>query len=164
MRKNEPEAGKKKKKKKNQLMETRRWKLLRMILCGLVDSLMTWLDPDQEDAQLGPSTDSCMPTESGWARTRRLLERCAIGRLYLSCNHDRCKRSNQIKSNQKSCSTTVFQARQARVSILQYRGNIWYRARIFKLLRSPTIDSKVSIPPAYLAWRAGMTTQVLLGS
>ncbi len=27
------------------------------------------------------------------------------------------------------------------------------RARIFKLLRSPGIDSKESIPPAYVAWR-----------
>jgi hypothetical protein len=47
-------------------METRNWKLLYMILCGLDDSLITWgLDPDQEDARLGPSTDFCMPTESG---------------------------------------------------------------------------------------------------
>jgi hypothetical protein len=30
------------------------------------------------------------------------------------------------------------------------------RARIFKLLRGPGIDSKESILPAYVAWRAGM--------
>jgi hypothetical protein len=35
---------------------------------------------------------------------------------------------------------------------------------IFKLLRSPGIDSKESIPPAYEAWRAGMTNLLLLGS
>jgi hypothetical protein len=29
------------------------------------------------------------------------------------------------------------------------------RARYFTLLRSPGIDSKESIPPAYVAWRAG---------
>ncbi len=29
------------------------------------------------------------------------------------------------------------------------------RARIFKRLWSPEIDSKASIPPAYVAWRAG---------
>jgi hypothetical protein len=29
-----------------------------------------------------------------------------------------------------------------------------YRARIVKLLRSPGINSKASIPPAYVAWRA----------
>ncbi len=37
---------------------------------------------------------------------------------------------------------------------LQHR----YRARIFQLLRSSGIDSKESIPPAYVAWRAGVTT------
>jgi hypothetical protein len=35
---------------------------------------------------------------------------------------------------------------------------------IFKLLRSPGIDSKESIPPAYVAWRAGATTLFLFGS
>ncbi len=38
------------------------------------------------------------------------------------------------------------------------------RARIFKLLMSPRIDSKESIPTAYIAWRAGTTTLFLLGS
>jgi hypothetical protein len=57
MRKNEAKAGKNKE-KKNQLMETRNRTLLNMILCGLDDSLMTWLDPDQEDTRLAPSTDS----------------------------------------------------------------------------------------------------------
>ncbi len=35
---------------------------------------------------------------------------------------------------------------------------------IFKLLRSPGIDSKESIPPAYVDRRAGTTTVFLLGS
>ncbi len=35
-----------------------------------------------------------------------------------------------------------------------------YRARMFKLLRNPEIDSKESIPPAYVAWRAGTTTPI----
>ncbi len=39
-----------------------------------------------------------------------------------------------------------------------------FRARIFKLLRSPRIDSKESIPPAYVAWRAGTPILLLLGS
>jgi hypothetical protein len=39
-----------------------------------------------------------------------------------------------------------------------------YRARIFKLLRSPRIDSKEPIPPGCVAWRAGTTTLFLLGS
>jgi hypothetical protein len=46
--------------------------------------------------------------------------------------------------------------------------NIYYkdatRTRIFKLLRSPRIDSKESIPPAYVAWWAGTTTLSLLGA
>ncbi len=29
---------------------------------------------------------------------------------------------------------------------------------IFKLLRSPGINFKESVPPAYVAWRAGTTT------
>ncbi len=38
------------------------------------------------------------------------------------------------------------------------------RARIFKLIRSPRIDSKESIPPAYVDRRAGSTTLFLIGS
>jgi hypothetical protein len=37
------------------------------------------------------------------------------------------------------------------------------RARILKLLRRPRLDSKESIPVAYVAWRAGTTTLFLLG-
>jgi hypothetical protein len=33
-----------------------------------------------------------------------------------------------------------------------------------KLLRSPGINSKESIPQTYVAWRAGTTTLILLGS
>jgi hypothetical protein len=36
------------------------------------------------------------------------------------------------------------------------------RARIFKRLWSPGIDSKALIPPAYVAWRAGTITLFLL--
>jgi hypothetical protein len=39
-----------------------------------------------------------------------------------------------------------------------------FLARIFKLLRSPRIDSNESIPPAYVALRAGTKTLFLLGS
>ncbi len=38
------------------------------------------------------------------------------------------------------------------------------RARIFKLIRSPRIDSKKPIPPGCVAWRAGTTTLFLLRS
>jgi hypothetical protein len=38
------------------------------------------------------------------------------------------------------------------------------RARIFKRLWSPGIDSKASIPPSYVAWRAGTITLFLLGA
>ncbi len=40
----------------------------------------------------------------------------------------------------------------------KFFGSLLHRARIFKLLMSPRIDSKESIPPAYVAWRAGTTT------
>ncbi len=38
------------------------------------------------------------------------------------------------------------------------------RARIFKRLWSPEIDSRVLIPPSSVAWRAGTITLFLLGS
>jgi hypothetical protein len=38
------------------------------------------------------------------------------------------------------------------------------RAQIFKLLKSPGIDSKESILPAYVAWRDGTINHFLLGS
>jgi hypothetical protein len=38
------------------------------------------------------------------------------------------------------------------------------RARIFKLSRSPRIDSKESIQPAYVGWWTGTKTLFLLGS
>ncbi len=37
-------------------------------------------------------------------------------------------------------------------------------ARICKRLWSPGIDTKASIPPAYVAWRAGTITLFLLGA
>jgi hypothetical protein len=39
---------------------------------------------------------------------------------------------------------------------------IQVRDGIFKLLRSPGINFKESIPPAYVSWRAGTTTLFLL--
>ncbi len=39
-----------------------------------------------------------------------------------------------------------------------------YRAGIVKPLWSPGIDAKASIPPAYVAWRAGTITLFLLGA
>jgi hypothetical protein len=38
------------------------------------------------------------------------------------------------------------------------------RAGIFKPLWSPGINAKASIPPAYVAWRAGTITLFLLGA
>ncbi len=37
------------------------------------------------------------------------------------------------------------------------------RAQICKRLRSPGIDSEESIPPAYVAWRAGTSNMVIVG-
>jgi hypothetical protein len=36
------------------------------------------------------------------------------------------------------------------------------RARICRRLRSPGIDSKVSIPPANVAWRAGTSNRIVV--
>jgi hypothetical protein len=38
------------------------------------------------------------------------------------------------------------------------------RARTFKCLRGPGIDSKEWIPRAYVAWRAGTITLFLVGA
>ncbi len=53
------------------------------------------------------------------------------------------------------------------VSALTYREPIRYpssglRAQILKLLRSPGIDSKESIPPAFVSLRAGTTALFLV--
>ncbi len=45
-----------------------------------------------------------------------------------------------------------------------YRGKVVFWARIFKLSRSPRIDSEEPIPPGCVAWRAGTKTLFLLGS
>jgi hypothetical protein len=47
---------------------------------------------------------------------------------------------------------------------VEQAGNTETRARIFKRLWSPGINSKEWIPPAYVAWRAGRITLFLLGS
>jgi hypothetical protein len=39
-----------------------------------------------------------------------------------------------------------------------------YRAGTFKRVWGPGIDAKASIPPAYVAWRAGTITLFLLGA
>ncbi len=53
------------------------------------------------------------------------------------------------------------------VIVVQYRAQTskdghfslhYFGARIFKLLRSPGIDSKESFPPSYVVWRAGTIT------
>jgi hypothetical protein len=41
---------------------------------------------------------------------------------------------------------------------------ILVRARTFKFLRRPRIDSQEPIPPGCVVWRAGTTTLFLLGS
>ncbi len=37
-----------------------------------------------------------------------------------------------------------------------------YRAQICKRFRSPGIDSKESIPPTYVAWRAGTSNRIVV--
>jgi hypothetical protein len=54
----------------------------------------------------------------------------------------------------------------ATIATVLHTGNITFevRARILKRLWSPGIDSKASIPPAYVAWRAGTINLFLLGA
>jgi hypothetical protein len=46
------------------------------------------------------------------------------------------------------------------LNISEEMKGIVIRARIFKRLWSPGIDTKASIPPAYVAWRAGTITPI----
>ncbi len=48
--------------------------------------------------------------------------------------------------------------------MIAYQHKFSVSAGVFKLLKSPGIDSKESITLAYVAWRAGTTTLFLLGS
>ncbi len=50
------------------------------------------------------------------------------------------------------------------LNVLGLYKKVKSRESIFKLLRSPGIDGKESIPSADVAWRAGTTTLFLLGS
>jgi hypothetical protein len=50
------------------------------------------------------------------------------------------------------------------VKIYDFLLSSYARAGIFKPLWSPGIDAKASIPPAYVAWRAGTITLFLLGA
>jgi hypothetical protein len=47
---------------------------------------------------------------------------------------------------------------------LKFAPCILYRARTFKCLWGPGIDSKEWIPPVYVAWRAGTITLFLIGA
>ncbi len=71
------------------------------------------------------------------------------------------------------CAETIFPVFRIRVRKLPLSVSTWIRiwiriqpdlisrARIFKRLWNPGIDSKASIPPAYVAWRAGTITLFL---
>jgi len=65
-----------------------------------------------------------------------------------------------MKKNKKSPPKIFLK----KYSSFPYDSRAVSRAGILKLLRSPGIDSKESIPPAYVAWRAGTITLFLLGS
>jgi hypothetical protein len=43
-------------------------------------------------------------------------------------------------------------------------GSMKPEPEFFNFLRSPEIDTKQRVPPAYVAWRAGTITMILLGS
>jgi hypothetical protein len=74
---------------------------------------------------------------------------CLVG---LCLVHMRCR------AQQQDLVVLLFEA------FPRYHRIIPSRARIFKLLRAPGIDSKESIPPIYVAWRAGTITLFQIGS
>ncbi len=74
--------------------------------------------------------------------------------------------SDLIYTNNKMKNTTLFQVqrRADNETLISTCGGGESRARIFKRLCIPGIDSKEWNPPAYVAWRAGTITLFLLGS
>jgi hypothetical protein len=48
---------------------------------------------------------------------------------------------------------TYSNSKRRPLSVVFFRTFSFFRDRIFNLLRSPRIDSMVSIPPAYVTWR-----------
>jgi hypothetical protein len=61
-------------------------------------------------------------------------------------------------------STFLISCNQLITRLISFTKTVQIRARIFKRLLSPGIDTKELIPPAYVAWRAGTITLFLLGS
>jgi hypothetical protein len=60
----------------------------------------------------------------------------------------------------KSMNYYSFREKEAKNIVIDFVGKSRRRnicARIFKLLRSPGIDSKESVPPTYVAWLASTT-------
>ncbi len=105
----------------------------------------------------------------GGGQTWRCLLLCCV-RTALRCGHDvvvvirviildRCGES--VACTAVKIPDHLFNSMLLRICLL-WKGLAW--DGIFILLRSPGIDSKKLIPPAYVAWRAGTTTLFLLGS
>ncbi len=103
---------------------------------------------------------SIFPSTFRWCRWRaspRGLRGWSWGSLCLNP----CGRvSVTYRSKCRGCKWT----RQAQLGLSRRIRRAGFRARIFKLLRSPRIDSKEPIPPAHVAWRAGTTTLFVLNS
>ncbi len=78
--------------------------------------------------------------------------------------HVHCTATVLIFSIKQFRSTLLTQFMYSKQLITHMFGTWGDRARSFKLLRNPIIDSKDSIPPAFVAWRARSTTLFLLGS
>ncbi len=107
-----------------------------------------------------------------WVSTVSTLSRrvCGSGFPPIMLNINTCywiRKDWKISMISKLGPTTIFKTTFI-VVFCSFRGKILeingYRARIFKRLWSPGIDSKEWIPPAYVAWLAGTITLFLLGS
>jgi hypothetical protein len=68
------------------------------------------------------------------------------------------------KKKEKNRKNPNFLVKDIQICSLKIHVVTGIRARIFKRLWSPGIDSKEWIPPAYVAWRTGTITLFLLGA
>jgi hypothetical protein len=71
-----------------------------------------------------------------------------------------------LKTSLKTAGKHQFSSRKGQLGVYNYIILPFlvhlYRARICKRLWSPEIDTKESIQPAYVAWRAGTTNRVVV--
>ncbi len=82
--------------KKNQLLETRNCKLFNMILCGLDDSLMTWMGSGSGGRTTRSQHGFLHANGIRMSKDEKIAREVGNRSSFLSCNEDKCKWSNQM--------------------------------------------------------------------